>query len=244
MRLDETTTAMVMRRLDEVCAATGVDEWGVAANTGWPLAPDLPVAISLVGRHSPAALATIGPDHMSQAFFDDYARLFRELDIAAAAVVGVLEAAGGRALQTGNLMSGPHDDPDVEDWGDPGVFSHKIAGSQAGLGWIGKTACFVSARFGTGVRMTSVFTDVELPLGTPIVEGRCAGCVVCVEACPVGAGRDIQWTAGLTRDVMYDEKACERQTEDHPEWDGTCGVCQAVCPFTQRAVRDVPWRPG
>ena len=92
--------------------------------------------------------------------------------------------------------------------------------------------------------MTSVFTDVELPLGTPIVEGRCAGCVVCVEACPVGAGRDVQWTAGLTRDVMYDEKACERQTEDHPEWDGTCGVCQAVCPFTQRAVRDVPWRPG
>ena len=101
MRLDETTTAMVMRRLDEVCAATGVDEWGVAANTGWPLAPDLPVAISLVGRHSPAALATIGPDHMSQAFFDDYARLFRELDIAAAAVVGVLEAAGGAPSRRG-----------------------------------------------------------------------------------------------------------------------------------------------
>jgi epoxyqueuosine reductase len=244
MRLDEAATEKVMQRLDGTCARLGVDEWGVAVNAGWPLAPDLPFAISLVGRHSPAALATIVPDHMSQAFFDDYSRLFRELDAAAAAIVGLLHEYGAMAMQTGNLMPGPNVVPDIPDWGDPGVFSHKIAATQAGLGWIGKTACFVSARFGTGVRLTSVFTDLELPTGEPTTESGCAGCVACVEACPVGAGRDVQWRAGLPRDVMYDEKACERQTELHPEWDGTCGVCQTVCPYTQRAVRDEPWRSG
>jgi len=153
----------VISALERACAAAGVDEWGVAANRDWPLAPDLPFAVALVGRHAPDALASLEQTHMSQAFFDDYARLWRVLDEAAAGVVAEIEARGHTAVQSGNLMSGPHDDPPVDDWGDPGVFSHKIAATQAGLGWIGKTAVFVSARFGAAVRLTTVFTDLPLP---------------------------------------------------------------------------------
>jgi hypothetical protein len=228
--------------LDLICARAPVDEWGVAANAGWPLAPDLPYAVALVGRHSPMALEGLERTHMSQAFFDDYARLFRELDEAAALLVTEIERRGHKAVQTGNVMAGPHDDPPLEDWGDAGVFPHKTAATQAGLGWIGKTAVFVSIRFGAGVRLTSVFTDLPLTPGEPVSESRCGDCRLCVDACPQGAGKDVLWRAGAARDELYDEKACEAKTYEHPEWDGTCGVCQTVCPYTLRAVRTLPWR--
>jgi epoxyqueuosine reductase len=132
----------------------------------------------------------------------------------------------------------------IDEWGVAGVFPHKTAATQAGLGWIGKTAVFVSARCGTGVRLTSVFTDLPLTPGTPITESRCGGCTSCVTACPTEAGKDVLWRAGMPREALYDEKACEAKTDEHPEWDGTCGVCQSVCPLTQHAVRELPWRTG
>lgn len=232
-----------MAALQKVCEEHLIDEWGVARNPGWPLTPDLPFVVALVGRHSPAALRSIGRHHMSQAFFDDYARLFAELDAAAAAVVQLAREAGFRAIQNSNVMAGPHDDPPLPDWGDAGVFPHKTAATQAGLGWIGKTALFVSTRFGAGVRLTSVFTDLPLAPGRPINESRCGPCTSCVTACPQDAGRDVLWQAGMPRDELYDEKACEAKTYEHPEWDGTCGVCQSVCPITRHAVRAIPWRP-
>jgi len=94
------------------------------------------------------------------------------------------------------------------------------------------------------VRLTTVFTDLPLPAGVPITESRCGTCRICVDACPMNAGRDALWTAGMPREQLYDEKACEAETYEHPEWDGTCGVCQAVCPYTVRGVRREPWRLG
>lgn len=44
------------------------------------------------------------------------------------------------------------------------------------------------------------------------------------------------------RAELYDEKACEAKAWEHLERDGTCGVCQAVCPYTRRAARTLPWR--
>jgi ferredoxin len=229
-----------MELLDEALTRCGVDEWGVAANDGWDLVPDLPFAVSIVIRHAPQALAGLERTEMSQAFFDDYSRLFGGLDAAAAAVVQVAYARGRRALQISNVMSGPNDDPPLADWGDAGVFPHKTAATRAGLGWIGKTAVFVSARFGPAVRLTTVFTDLPLEPGTPIVASRCGRCRICVDACPTGAGRDVLWRAGMPRDALYDEKACEAKTWEHLEWDGTCGVCQAVCPYTKAVAGDPP----
>jgi epoxyqueuosine reductase QueG len=233
---DKGLTAALEACLD----ACDVDEWGVAANADWDLAPDLPRAVSIVMRHAPAAMEGIPDQPMSQAFFEDYARLFGQLDEAAAAVVELLEARDFEALQTGNVMSGPGDDPPLADWGDAGVFAHKTAATQAGLGWIGKTAVFVSARFGPAVRLTTVFTDAPLAPGTPVTESRCGRCRVCVDACPMDAGRDVLWTAGMSRDDLYVEKRCEEITWTHPEWDGTCAVCQSMCPYTRAVSGVVP----
>ena len=232
----EAMQANSKQSIDRLLYGTVVNEWGVAANAGWELAPDLPLAISLVGRHLPEGLKDIEKLHMSQAFFDDYSRLFLGLDAAAATLVDYLRKQGYEAQQIGNVMSAPHDDPPVEDWGNVGVFPHKTAATQSGLGWIGKTALFVSSRFGPAVRLTTVFTDMPMASGTPITESRCGECRLCVEACPTGSGKDVLWVAGMSRDELYDEKPCEAKSYDHPEWDGACGVCQSVCPYTQRAL--------
>jgi epoxyqueuosine reductase len=230
----------LMRRLGETLAGAGVDEWGVAVNEGWDLAPELPCAVAIVMRHAPEALAGLERTEMSQAFFDDYSRLFRQLDAAAEAVLEFAAARGHRAVQITNVMNGPNDDPPLADWGDAGVFPHKTAATQAGLGWIGKTAVFVSARYGPAVRLTTVFTDLPLIAGAPISKSRCGRCHICVDACPMGAGRNVLWEAGMPRDELYDEKACEAKTWEHLEWDGTCGVCQSVCPYTRAVAGEPP----
>jgi epoxyqueuosine reductase len=224
------------RMIDGLLEGTVVSEWGAAANRGWDLAPELPFAISLVGRHSPAGLKDIEDLHMSQAFFDDFSRLFLGLDEAAAKVMGFIRDQGYRAQQVGNVMQSPLDAPDI-DWTNAGVFCHKTAATQAGLGWIGKTAVFVSVRFGAAVRLTTVFTDLPLPPGTPITESRCGSCCLCVDACPTKSGKDVLWRAGMKREEVYDVVPCEKKSWDHPEWAGACGVCQSVCPYTRAALK-------
>jgi ferredoxin len=40
----------------------------------------------------------------------------------------------------------------------------------------------------------------------------------------------------MTRDLLYDEKACEAYLDGFPELAGVCGVCVAACPFGRRAL--------
>jgi epoxyqueuosine reductase QueG len=128
-------------------------------------------------------------------------------------------------------------DTDDIDMTAAGVFAHKTAATQAGLGWIGKTAIFVSPRLGPWLRLATVFTDAELPAAEPVTEGGCARCRRCVDACPAGAGRDVRWRAGMPRDVLLDVVACMRENDSHDEAGRLCGVCLAVCPFGRRLLK-------
>jgi epoxyqueuosine reductase len=210
--------------------AAGVDAWGAAANVPpLPLAPALPTAISLLKRYEPSELKGLegGPHEI---YYAGYRRLNAALDAAASALAGGLREAGHRAERVPPTVPEELYDA-VADWGDAGVFAHKTAATQAGLGWIGKTALFVSPVFGPRVRLATVFTDLALESGAPVRAGRCGSCRRCVDACPAGAGRDVTWQAGMPRDALYDEKACEAETERYPHLGGVCGVCIAVCPW-------------
>ncbi len=150
----------------------------------------------------------------------------------AASLAGLITRHGARATALRPTIGG-HEA--VVDWADAGVFPHKTAATQAGLGWIGKTALFISPRFGPRVRLATVFTDLELPCGDPIVESRCGACTECVDVCPVGAGRDVLWHAGLPRGELYDARACELRCEANAGANGgLCGMCVAVCPVGVR----------
>jgi epoxyqueuosine reductase len=214
--------------IDRLLRDHGVALWGVAANDPpMTLAPGLPRAISLAVRHDPVVMPEIEREP-TEAYYADYQRVNGVLDAAAAAFRAALAASGHRAEMVPATI---YDYEAVEDWGDAGVFAHKTAATRAGLGWIGKTALFVSPQYGPWLRLATVFTDLDLEPGTPVVESGCESCAACVDACPADAGRDVSWTAGMPRDALFDEKACELFTERYDDLDGVCGACLAVCPF-------------
>jgi epoxyqueuosine reductase len=214
----------------------GVAQWGVAACPAepWPYAPPLPRAVSIGIALTPAIIGVVehGP---TATYFAEYKRVNAALADAVQGLAALLRAQGATAepLQpTVGYKSG-------RDMTAAGLFAHKTAATQAGLGWIGKTAIFVSPRLGPWVRLATVFTDAELPAAEPVTEGCCAGCRRCVDACPAGAGRDVRWRAGMPRDELLDVVACLRETEsNNGAAGGLCGVCLAVCPFGRRLLRD------
>lgn len=232
---------MTREEIDTLLETLGIHLWGVAANEPrMPLSPDLPRAISLVGDHEPSAMEGM-QGTPTRRYFEDYERLNAELDAAAAALAEALRSAGHRAETVDATI---YDYDSVQDWTDAGVFPHKTAATRAGLGWIGKTAILVTPEYGPWVRLATVFTDLDLAPGTPIDHTRCAGCRLCVDACPAGAGRDVRWHAGMPRAELLDAAACSAYTDNFPDLGGVCGACLVVCPFGRRAAGWPYLRPG
>jgi epoxyqueuosine reductase QueG len=168
-----------------------------------------------------------------------YEALYRETNAALSDVVrriaGSLRSSGIAALAV---------EPTVPDGSIDGEYrntlrtelSHKMVGTRAGLGWIGKTALFVSERFGPRVRLATVLTDS--PAGgsaAPIDESRCGSCSLCVEWCPAGAATGRPWSIRTDRDEFFDPFKCR---ETCLELSGArlnkrisiCGICVAICP--------------
>ncbi len=203
-----------------------VDAWGVAANEPQlPLAPAHPRAIAILMRLDPLVVRGLrhGPTLDYQ---QEYSRVNQALDDATGTLVDVLRAhhhAAKLVPATENQGNGHR------------PFPHKTAATSAGLGWIGKTALFVSPDFGPAVRLATVFTDLELPPSEPIREGRCGDCRACVDACPAGCGRDVRWKAGVARDLLFDAAACRHHMTSFSGLDvEICGICIAACPYSLR----------
>lgn len=111
-------------------------------------------------------------------------------------------------------------------------FSHKVAATCSGLGWVGKNGLLVSPRFGTAVLWATVLTNAPLPTGRPLREGHCGACTVCADACPAGAVRGREWQRGLPTEELLDLEACRAHLASTGE---KCGEprgcrCLTACP--------------
>lgn len=116
-------------------------------------------------------------------------------------------------------------------------FSHKMAATRCGLGWIGKSDLLISFQFGPRLRMASILTNYPLhPTGTPINQSQCGECNLCVQNCPAGAINGGLWRQTIDRDQYYNAFKCKKMCsylakknigEDKP----ICGICIAVCPY-------------
>jgi epoxyqueuosine reductase len=119
-------------------------------------------------------------------------------------------------------------------------FSHKMAATRAGLGWIGKTDLLISNKFGPRVRFASVLTNYKFKeLGIPITKSKCGLCNICVEKCPAQAASGKLWSAGVYRDEYYDafkcRNMCKHLVMTRIQKDATiCGICVSVCPFGKK----------
>lgn len=122
----------------------------------------LPYAITLVYKLSDAVIDEIltqaEPPRPTFSYFQHYRAVNAFLDSKTLWITAMLERLGALALPVAASQS-------VKDMGPySGVFPHKTAAVLAGLGWIGKSALFVSPQFGPRVRLATVLTDYPLPL--------------------------------------------------------------------------------
>lgn len=118
-------------------------------------------------------------------------------------------------------------------------FSHKTAATRSGLGWIGKSALFISPRFGPRIRLVTVLTDYELPPGIPVKSSLCGACEICVKKCPAQAISGMNWVPSLSREDFYDAHKCRTKANELTRLrvgqnDTICGICVAVCPLGKK----------
>ncbi len=119
----------------------------------------------------------------------------------------------------------------------------KTVATQAGLGWIGKNCLLVTQEYGSAVRLSSLLTNAPLPAGAPINESRCGGCMVCVRNCPAGALTGELWNTTISREELFHKEDCKKmQIQRMKQATGIetdlCGLCFAVCPFTQSFLKN------
>lgn len=212
--------------IGQILRTKEIDAWGVAANEPrLPLAPGHRTAIAMLMRLDPLVVRGLrhGPTPDYQ---QEYQRLNLALDDATSTLVEVLRVHGHAAERVPATVEKVNGDK---------LFPHKTAATSAGLGWIGKTALFVSPVFGPAVRLATVFTDLELPAGDPVVESGCGECRDCVDACPAGCGRNVLWRPGMPREQLFDAVACRRHMTRSTSVDAEiCGMCMAACPYSHR----------
>jgi epoxyqueuosine reductase len=106
----------------------------------------------------------------------------------------------------------------------------------SGLGELGKHGSLISPRFGAGVRLAGVTTDMPLVATAPIRFGAddfCQTCQACTRACPPNAileqkqmVRGVErWYVDFDRCIPYFAEAA------------SCGICIATCPWTKPDAR-------
>jgi len=109
--------------------------------------------------------------------------------------------------------------------------------TRAGLGWIGKTDLFISAKFGARVRLVSLLFDSSLEIpGKPIEASKCGKCDICVTACPAKAANGILWNIHTSREMFYNAQKCREKCGEmckklFNKEVYVCGICVAVCPI-------------
>jgi len=118
----------------------------------------------------------------------------------------------------------------VDRTGLTGVFSHKLAGHLAGLGWIGKSALLITPEHGPRVRWGTVLTDAPLEAGTRTDE-MCRDCDACVKACPAHAFTGQAFDKPRPRSEIFAAEACDNYLSKRETLRRACGICVYVCPF-------------
>jgi Uncharacterized Fe-S protein len=193
--------------------------------------PQYPIGISIVLAYPNEIIKNISKEP-NMDYYDAYHELNQQLDEMTNMCAEYIEKAGYHAYaQTTSVVK------------EFGIFRtimpHKTVAVNAGLGWIGKSALFVTEPYGSAVRLTSVLTDAPLTTGKPTLKSKCGKCMRCTDACPGKAVSGRLWNPENDRDDFFDANACRKKAREiaaktlHKEIT-LCGKCIEVCPYTRK----------
>ncbi len=218
---------MYEQELKELLLSKGVSDVGFCvtddADTG-----ELKYAISIVVRLSDAIVDEIS-DCPTPTYFNHYRTVNTFIDKCLLEAGLFLQEKGYKYITVAASQSMP---------GTPynGRYSHKEAARLAGLGDIGKNSLFIHKKYGTRVRLGTIFTDCPLQGDGPLEKRLCTGCNACVKACPSGAITGKDFEAGIKREEIFSPAVCSEYMKKQFHHIGrgvVCGICMKVCPFNK-----------
>lgn len=116
---------------------------------------------------------------------------------------------------------------------------------RSGLGWFGKNSMFISKTHGSFTILGSILLSKKIldQQESPIEVDHCGQCSRCIEACPTDAidknSRTLiasKCISTFTIEMFKDTQAPEGMEKAEGEIFG-CDICQDVCPFNLRLIR-------
>ena len=113
------------------------------------------------------------------------------------------------------------------------ILPYKTIATKSGLGWIGRSALFVTPEYGSAVVLGAILTDMPLEFSEPVTDSRCDECTNCQEACPVDAINPQKWNDRLNREDIIDIDACFEYIMDQYKAGLGCTKCMSECRLTQ-----------
>ena len=117
------------------------------------------------------------------------------------------------------------------------ILPYKTIATKSGLGWIGRSALFVTPEYGSMVTLGGILTDMPLEFGTPITDSQCDDCENCQKACPVGAINPQKWNDRMNRADIIDIEACKDYVIDQYKNGLGCTKCMCECKLTQEYLK-------
>ncbi|WP_296788721.1 reductive dehalogenase domain-containing protein [uncultured Methanobrevibacter sp.] len=117
------------------------------------------------------------------------------------------------------------------------ILPYKTMATKSGLGWIGRSALFVTPEYGSAVALGGILTDMPLDFGTPITDSECDECTNCQEACPVDAINPQKWNDRLSRKDIIDIETCSEYIIDQYKAGLGCTKCMSECKLTQEYLK-------
>lgn len=198
--------------------------------------PKYPLGISIVLAYPKDVIKNISTSPTME-YYDAYHRLNDKLDDLAIMCAEYIQKQGYHAY--------PQTVSATKEYGIfRTVMPHKTVAVNAGLGWIGKSTLFITEKYGSSVRLTSVLTDAPLDYNKVTMNSKCGSCMLCTNACPGKAISGRPWSPELYRDEFFDAMACRKKAREIASKSinkqiTLCGKCIEVCPYTRKYTQDL-----